>query len=303
MDSNGHDRSFGAPYYRSPDYQTRYPAYLRNVAPPLVSINILDVLYPRRFFVRKMATSVVNDFKVETKWTNKRTVFDMTRKAKLRKKKRSLLQIEEKLPDDISIKYKFKQLVVKPVVDNGVRSPKIYIDDDTKTLVAANDSMDKSLPSPPYPVIDEFAYPVFSAHVQMDKCYPRQYPPPPPSPSTLIFKNYTHKNSQPVLLQPKPPPPPFFQPPPLPTLPLLSSLPSSSPFSQHISKKFTENYIDPYLHPVEKCKQIAKWFEQECGRRRQLIPIIEKKALAKAFVDQAEEIVKVAKSGHTTTSI
>lgn len=51
MNGDGYDqnRSFGAPYYRSADYQLRYPSYLRHAAPFVTTVNVQNVLHPRQF--------------------------------------------------------------------------------------------------------------------------------------------------------------------------------------------------------------------------------------------------------------
>lgn len=60
------DTCFTNPYYRSPDYLTRYPAYLRRVAPPPAkAVNVEDLLCPRKFCVQRRETPKPADDLIE----------------------------------------------------------------------------------------------------------------------------------------------------------------------------------------------------------------------------------------------
>lgn len=318
MDNSGRDGSFGAPYYRSPDYQIRYPAYLRTVVPPPVYTNVLDVLHPRQFFVRKMATTVVSHTKMETECSDKhvglanRVSATTTTKPQksTRRKKRRPVKVEVKLLNDKVQVIEPDEVIstkpaVEPVIDDEPTNSLKMSTHDVITSVPINGSAHECLPFSPCSAVDKLAH-LTLPHDPTHTSHPT-YP-------THTSKNDTNKiYSQPAS---HPPSPSIPLPPPLPTLlspsqflplfPLLSSstLPPSTPSQTtlQVHREFSDDGDNLPLNPVEKLKQTAKRFERECRNRRRLTAIVEGKALAKVFAEQAKEIVIVAKSGLSYSS-
>lgn len=107
------DTCFTNPYYRSPDYLTRYPAYLRRVAPPPTKVvDVEELLYPRKFCVQKCGTSEPADDRIE----------DILQypggQSSVRKTVAS--RVPKKTPKKVSKKRKTRDFVEKGNVENHI---------------------------------------------------------------------------------------------------------------------------------------------------------------------------------------
>lgn len=295
--SGNYNRSFGAPYYRSADYRIRYPAYLRRVVPPPTStVDVLEMLYPRQFSVRKMVTVAktpgkhtdLADATVTETTTTKTT---RTKRKSTRKPRRQTVEV---LTTNASP-------LVAPL--DGDYSPSVVADDGggTSAQISTTNDTVKTATAPTIVYHTQTRPPSSRSTTvvpKFDDNYAHKYPATrkftnPPDPLTFLTMTSKYKNNndddehRPRMVFT---PPPDLPPPPPPPSPSVSKQQPRTSTTQEPSFGH-----DGCLDPVERLKQTAKRFERECARQRRLTAEHEIKNKARAIAEQAKHVVTMAK--------
>lgn len=307
--------SFGDSYYRSADYRTRYPAYLRQVVPPPpMTINVQDMLFPKRFGLQKVAifTETVIDKPPKAENLECFNEIKMKRKtARKQKRLRSETPVQEKNDRNDT-------LIPLMVAENGTCAKDICLgtgiieeidtfesrdSPDQISLLKTKDDHVHQYPSDliPFPILP---IPVETDHEPTNNLssIPTSSSPPPPPPPPLPTTSEEYYPSQHIS--------PFPPPPPLPGAEednkhkniLPSSDYSSPPTPQQLLRSpgvhFGSGVDDKeLLNPIEQCKRTAKRFQRECHRRRHLVAYQEEKSQARTIAEEAKNIVMAVKIG------
>ncbi|VVC41928.1 Hypothetical protein CINCED_3A007956 [Cinara cedri] len=161
--------SFGAPYYKSADYQTQYPAYLRSVAPPPVIVDVRNELHPKPFRTRNGRKTIERSGKSSNTIADRSVVTDdhttpkrksVTRKKRSKRRSRvntnAACDAETPCGDDVC--------ALVPSIDNDdydveVSPVEIHAVDETS---CDNDHAHVSCPPSPTPDISPPAVNVYS---------------------------------------------------------------------------------------------------------------------------------------------
>lgn len=332
MDVDGSTNgSFRAPYYRSADYQTRYPAYLRLVAaPPPVTANFQSALHPRRFGVRKMATCNDNGggYRPES---SKRVGFadsvsfessaaaaaisakrKSTRKKRRRSRKSAAAAAELATADDPVIEpppYSFHPPPVED--DHSLRDHNIIASYSEPLLTAAEQYSARShhtLTSTP--VGDSTSRPSCLLHSFPTKEDEEEaaHPITDTFHGDLIphrrragqednqLRDLTPSTIS-VPLLPLPPTADEYDFPLRGFTPLSTAVRSTPPPPPPPPPPLRPASGDGQLHPIELLKQTATRFKLECERRRRTTDVQHEKAQARNIAEQAKRVVMEAKRG------
>lgn len=279
MDAPGNfDRSFGAPYYKSADYQMRYPAYLKPVvAPPPAIINVHGVLHPKQFVVRKTIERPEKFLNLVA--ANRPVVGDTISKRKTARKKLSRRR-RARVNDGVCTAQSLSGDGVRaagPSVDN--RDDQVYPDKihTVHESPADNNYIDTPRSPTPTPSLTVPSRPLTADPAQNDDNNPTQYP----FPILLTTDQREHNSYYPDLPNyPSPPPsPPAPPPPPPPTEKIYRKSAGTDDISH-------DNTIDP----LELFRQTAKLFDKECQKRRLSNVDSGEKTRAKIIAEEAKNV-------------
>lgn len=284
--------SFGNPYYRSADYRTRYPAYLRSVAPPPpMTVNVQDMLFPKQFALQKVtftSTTVekpsIEEYPVVKKSDGLKNTKTKRKLSRKQRRPRSEIPPQEDNPiNDSSIPLMVSDEIDKVESKNPLDRISLPATEDDHTHQYLSDSI-------PVPVLPSAVEPLNHTGSIPTYSYPPAPPPPlpteseeyysdqhifplPPPPIPEVEEDYEHQN---LLPSPNHPPP-------------------QQPFQSTINR-LSDTDNNESLHPIEQCKRMAKRFQREC-RRRQVTALQNEKYEARTKAEEAKHFLMTTGDG------
>lgn len=277
--------SFGDLYYRSADYRTRYPAYLRSVAPPpTMAVNVQDMLFPKQFALQKIVNITSNGAKKtsteQSPAMKKPSDFkEMKTKRKLARKQRRSRR--SKTPPQKNNARNDNSVPQMLTEDDHTQYPSdsISFHIQSTAVDADHEPLNQSSSTPTSPSFSTLPIPSPPPlPTASEEYYSSQHTfPLPPPPITEAEEHNGHQNQ---LILPDYPSPPSPQ------------QPFKAP-NVHLSV----NDNNELLNPIEQFKRTTKRFQRECRRLRHLTTFQDEKFQARTIAEQAHDFVKAAKKG------